>query len=68
MAYWQRGDQVEARRWYDVAVRWRDKQKWLNDRPVESGELARFRAEAAELLGIKDSPGPTANEKPLKKP
>jgi tetratricopeptide (TPR) repeat protein len=49
MARWQLGDQKEARRWYDRAVRWMEKIQNNDD------ELVRFHAEASELLGIKVS-------------
>src|SRR5262249_30049647 len=47
MAHWRLGDREQARKWYDQAVRWTEK-----NRP-EDEELRCFRAEAAELLGIK---------------
>jgi tetratricopeptide (TPR) repeat protein len=50
MAHWQLGEQEEARRWYDKAVAWMEK-----DRPKDE-ELGRFRAEAAELLGVTRKP------------
>jgi serine/threonine protein kinase/tetratricopeptide (TPR) repeat protein len=46
MAHWQLGDKEEARKWYDRAVKWMDKNKPKDE------ELRRFRAEAAELLDI----------------
>jgi serine/threonine protein kinase/tetratricopeptide (TPR) repeat protein len=46
MAHWHLGGKDEARKWYDQGVRWMEKNK-----PAEE-ELRRFRAEAAELLGI----------------
>jgi tetratricopeptide (TPR) repeat protein len=46
MARWQLGHKDEARQWYDKAVEWMDKNAPKNE------ELLRFRAEAAELLGI----------------
>ncbi|HUE74171.1 MAG TPA: protein kinase [Pirellulaceae bacterium] len=48
MAHWQLGEKDKAREWYDKAVQWMDKHQ-PNDE-----ELRRFRAEAAELLGVKD--------------
>jgi tetratricopeptide (TPR) repeat protein len=48
MAHWQSGDKEQAREWYDRAVRWMEKNQSSNE------ELRRFRAEAEELLGIKD--------------
>jgi tetratricopeptide (TPR) repeat protein len=50
MARWQLGDKDEARRWFDKAVAWADKH-----RPKDK-DLRRFRAEAAALLGIKETP------------
>jgi tetratricopeptide (TPR) repeat protein len=50
LAHWRLGDREQARAWYDKAVAWMDKNK------PEDGELKRYRAEAAELLGVKDPP------------
>jgi serine/threonine protein kinase/Flp pilus assembly protein TadD len=50
MAHWQLGNKEQARTWHDKAVAWMDKHMPDND------ELKRFRAEAAELLGVKDPP------------
>jgi superkiller protein 3 len=47
MARWQLGDKKDARQWYDRAVAWMEKNQPKNE------ELARFRTEAAELLGVK---------------
>lgn len=47
MAHWQLGEKDEARKWYDKAVPWMEKNNAKNE------ELRRFRAEAKELLGIK---------------
>jgi serine/threonine protein kinase/Tfp pilus assembly protein PilF len=55
MAHWQRGEKDEARSWYDKAVRWMEENK------PDDEELIRFRAEAAELLGITETP-PEAKE------
>lgn len=46
MAKWHLGDRADARRWYDRAVTWADK-----NRPGDE-ELTGFRAEASQLLGI----------------
>jgi tetratricopeptide (TPR) repeat protein len=46
MAHWQLGQKGEARRWYDKAVEWMEK-----NRPQDK-ELRRFRAEAEELMGL----------------
>jgi tetratricopeptide (TPR) repeat protein len=48
MAHWQLDDQDEARRWYDKAVQWMDRNK------PKDPELRGFRAEAAELLSVKE--------------
>jgi WD40 repeat protein len=48
MAHWQLGEKEKAHQWYDQAVQWMDKNQ------PENGELRRFRAEAAELLGRKE--------------
>ncbi len=48
MAHWQLGNKEEARSWQDRAIQWMDKNK------PQDEELRRFRAEAAELLGIKE--------------
>jgi eukaryotic-like serine/threonine-protein kinase len=47
MAHWQVGNKEQARKWYDRAVDWADR-----IRPADA-QLLRFRAEAAELLGLK---------------
>jgi WD40 repeat protein len=49
MAHQRLGAKEEARRWYDKAVQWMDKNK------PQDEELRRFRAEAAGLLGVKES-------------
>ena len=50
MASWQLDQKEEARKWFDQAIEWMDKNEPNNE------ELLRFRAEAAELLGIHDKP------------
>ena len=52
MVCWQLGDKDGARAWYDRAAAWTEK-----ERPSDP-TLRRFRAEAAALLGFKDSPQP----------
>jgi eukaryotic-like serine/threonine-protein kinase len=47
MAQWRLGDEDAAHKWYRGSVEWMDK----NQSPNE--ELGRFRAEAADLLGVK---------------
>ncbi len=60
MARWQQGEKAKARQLYDRAVQRLDKTN------SKDAELARFRAEAAALLGVPD--GPVAREgKPPKK-
>jgi serine/threonine protein kinase/Flp pilus assembly protein TadD len=46
MAHWQLGEKERARKWFDQAVQWMDKNK------PKDKELGRLRAEAAELLGV----------------
>jgi tetratricopeptide (TPR) repeat protein len=53
MAHWQLGHKDEARSWYDKAAEWMEKEK-----PRNAEEFLRFRAEAAELLGIPEKPPP----------
>jgi serine/threonine protein kinase/Tfp pilus assembly protein PilF len=48
MACWQLEKKEEARKWYDQAV------QWMEQNQPKNQELGRFRAEAAELLGVKD--------------
>jgi hypothetical protein len=48
MAHWQLGEKDQARRWYDKAVQWMDQNKPKDE------ELRRFRAEAEELLGLRE--------------
>jgi tetratricopeptide (TPR) repeat protein len=47
MAHWQLGERETAKKYYAQAVEWMEKNKPKDD------ELRRFRAEAAELLAIK---------------
>ena len=51
MAHWQLGEHDEARKWYDQAVEWMEKNMPTNE------ELKRFRDEAAELLGVNTNEG-----------
>ena len=48
MSHWQLGQKDKAREWYDRAAQWMDK-----NQPTDE-ELRRFRAEAAELLELKE--------------
>jgi len=51
MAHWQRNDKEQARKWYDQAVGWLEKNKeTLKKDKLHEEELHRFRAEAAALL------------------
>jgi eukaryotic-like serine/threonine-protein kinase len=52
MAHWKLGYKEQARKWYDQAISWMEKNQPRNEHDRE--ELARFRAEAANLLGIED--------------
>ena len=58
MAHWQLGEKDEAREWYERAVEWTENNKNREDDEA----LQRLRSEAAELLGIDESP-PEKNEK-----
>ena len=49
MAHWHLGEKDKARTWFDKAVQWMDKGL------PENTDLKRFRAEAAELLGIAET-------------
>jgi serine/threonine protein kinase/predicted Zn-dependent protease len=49
MAHWCLGDRDKSRAWYDQAV------QWMEENRSQDEELRCFRAEAAELLGIKKS-------------
>jgi serine/threonine protein kinase/tetratricopeptide (TPR) repeat protein len=59
MAHWQLGDKDRARKWYDQAVEWMER-----NRPQDV-ELRRFRAEAEEVM--KKEPG-VRNQESEKKP
>lgn len=50
MAHWQLGHKDEARTWYGKAV------QWMEEGHSKNTELLRFRAEAAELLGVTETP------------
>ena len=56
MAHWQLGDKSKAREWFDKAAAWMEKGK------QDDANLKRFRAEAAELLGV-GKPSPTPKDK-----
>jgi tetratricopeptide (TPR) repeat protein len=58
MAHWQLGEKDKARQWYEKAVQWMEKNLPKNE------ELRRFRAEAAELLGIEAHPAEQEKKKP----
>ncbi len=53
MAYWQLGDKDQARTCYDKAVQWMTENKLPANLVAE---LERRRGEAAELMGIEESP------------
>lgn len=59
MCHRQRDDLEEARAWYDKATQWMDKNDSNDD------ETLRFRAEAAELLGVKDELKPEKHDQHL---
>jgi Flp pilus assembly protein TadD len=53
MAHQQLGQKDEARQWYDKGVEWVEKnQHILEKNKPNQNELRRFRAEAAQLLGL----------------
>ncbi len=52
MARWQLGQRKQARKWYDKAVEWMEKNSPLTE------ELRGLRDEARELLGVQDKPAP----------
>ena len=56
MAHWQLGHKDEARKWYDQAVAWMDKNN------PQDEELKRFQSEAAELLAVKPTPAPETKQ------
>ncbi len=61
MAHWQLGDMEQARKWYDQAIHGMEKNRpWSEEL---RGDLRRFRAEAAELLGIKEQPAAKEQKK-----
>jgi tetratricopeptide (TPR) repeat protein len=54
MVRWQLGDQVDARTWYDKAVRWQEEHRdVLAKDPQQAEELRRFRTEAEERLQVR---------------
>ena len=65
MAYGQKGDKDEARKWLDKAV------AWTREKDPKNAELRQFWAEAADLLGQPgpDVPAPGApSAPPVEKP
>jgi Flp pilus assembly protein TadD len=50
MAHWQITEKEKARKWFDQAV------EWIEKNQPQDEELRRFRAEAEELLGMKAQP------------
>jgi tetratricopeptide (TPR) repeat protein len=50
MAQWKLNNKTQARQNYDLAV------KWINENVPDWYDALRFRNQAAEVLGIKDSP------------
>ncbi len=62
MAHWQLGNKDEARQWYDKAVAWIETHKPQNE------DFQRFRAEAAQLLGIANQSAQQPDAKPAPDP
>jgi tetratricopeptide (TPR) repeat protein len=57
MAHWQLGEKEKARKWYEKAIEWMDKnQKQLEQNKLLDEELRRFKTEAEELLDVKVGP------------
>jgi hypothetical protein len=55
MAFASQGNRDEARKWYDQAVQWVDKNsKALRMDPQHAEEIRRFRSEAEEVLKIRN--------------
>ena len=57
MAHWKLGNKNEARKWYDKAVAWMDR-----NQPKEE-EHRRFRAEAEDLMGVAGAAEPAPRRK-----
>ena len=55
MAHWQLGEKGKAHEYFDQAVQWMDTNIARGHDQPRGRELLRFRAEAAELLGVKDN-------------
>jgi tetratricopeptide (TPR) repeat protein len=64
MAYWQLGDESNARSWYEKAVQWMEKTGPLDE------EVQRYRDEAATLLGetVQSTPTTKKEEKAEQRP
>jgi WD40 repeat protein/tetratricopeptide (TPR) repeat protein/tRNA A-37 threonylcarbamoyl transferase component Bud32 len=56
MAHRKLDRKAEARRWYDRAVGWMEKNQSADE------ELRRFRGQAAAVLGVRDKPGSTPSK------
>jgi len=54
ITHWQLGNKETARKWYDQAVQWMEKNN------PEDSELRRFRTEAAALLGVSEKSWPAS--------
>jgi tetratricopeptide (TPR) repeat protein len=59
MAHWKLGNRQEARTWYARALRWLEEHA---PRGEHGAQLSRFRAEAAELLGLRAPPDPATSQ------
>ncbi|HKB38840.1 MAG TPA: protein kinase [Gemmataceae bacterium] len=69
MACGKKGEREQARTWYDRAVRCtEERRQWLDSVRCVKEDLSRFRAEAADVLGIEIPTGPGAAKAPPKKP
>lgn len=52
MVHWQLRHKDDARKWYDQAIEWTDKNA------KDNRKLHPFRTEATQLLGLKETPLP----------
>jgi tetratricopeptide (TPR) repeat protein len=57
MAHWRLGEKDKARHWFDQA------EEWMRKNGRQYRDLQSLRAEAAELLGIKEEPAPKEQSK-----
>src|SRR5262249_10298251 len=61
MAHWQLGDKLQARSWYDRAIR------WMAEKQPRDEKLGRGRAKAGALWGVTDKPMAKETDRPSQK-